>query len=129
MRAKTRKGKDGLHSERRGFQGGEGGQARRASLGEVEGSMSGWVDARALQENLQSLSFTPSLAKPEMEKEFGRRRARSQDEKGKRVRVTRRGGKEALERRSGMRGGRKAAGDGATSRSVKAFQFGYIGNA
>ena len=31
----------GLHSERRGFQGGEGGQAKGASLGKVEESMSG----------------------------------------------------------------------------------------
>ena len=57
------------------FQGGEGGQARRASLGEVKGSMSGLVDAKILQKNLQSLHFTPSLAKPEMETEVGRQRA------------------------------------------------------
>ena len=54
------------------FQGGKKGQARRASLGEVEGSMSGRVDAKALQDDLQSLDFTPSLAKPEMGKEVGR---------------------------------------------------------
>ena len=59
------------------FQGGKGGQARRASLEQVEGSMSGWVDAEALQDDLQSLGFTPSLAKPEIGKEVGRRRARS----------------------------------------------------
>ena len=41
IRAGTWKGKDGLHSEGRGFQGGKGGQIRRVSLGEVEGSMSG----------------------------------------------------------------------------------------
>ena len=58
-------------------QGGEGGQARRAFLGEVEGSMSSLVDAKALQDDLQSLGFTPSLAKPEMGKKFGRQRARS----------------------------------------------------
>ena len=40
--------------------------------------------------------------------------------------MTRRGGKEASERRSGNRGGRKAAGDGATGRSMEAFQFGDI---
>ena len=34
-------GKGGLHNERRRFQGGEGGQIRRATLGEVEESMSG----------------------------------------------------------------------------------------
>ena len=56
---------------------GEEGQARRVSLGEVEGSMSKGVDAKALQDDLQCFGFTPSLAKPEMRKEFGRRRARS----------------------------------------------------
>ena len=40
--------------------------------------------------------------------------------------MTRRGDKEALER---DRGGREAASDGATGRSVEAFQFGEIGNA
>ena len=59
------------------FQGGKGGQARRASLGEVEGSISGWVDAKALQDDLQSLGFTPSLVISEIGKEAGRRRARS----------------------------------------------------
>ena len=39
--------------------------------------------------------------------------------------MTRRGDKEASERRRG----REAAGDGATGRSVEAFQFGKIGNA
>ena len=59
------------------FQEGKEGQARRASLEQVEGSMGGRVDAKALEDNLQSLGFTPSLAKPEIEKEVGRRRARS----------------------------------------------------
>ena len=58
------------------FLGGEGEQAKRVSI-EVEGSMSGRVDAKACQEDLQSLGFTPSLAKPEMGKEFKRQRARS----------------------------------------------------
>ena len=40
------------------FQGSEGGQARRASLGEVEVGMSKWVDANPLQEDLHSLGFT-----------------------------------------------------------------------
>ena len=53
------------------------GQARRASLEEVEGSLGGRVDVKALQEDMQSLGFTPSLAKPEIGKEVGRRRARS----------------------------------------------------
>ena len=59
------------------FQGGMGRQARRASLEQVEGSMSRSVDAKALQDDLQSLGLTPSLAKPEIGKEVGRRRARS----------------------------------------------------
>ena len=37
------------------FKGGKRGLARRTSLGEIEESMSGWVDAKALQEDLQSL--------------------------------------------------------------------------
>ena len=36
---------------------------------------------KALQDDLQSLGFTPSLAKPEIGKEVGRRRARSLDER------------------------------------------------
>ena len=35
------------------------------------------VDAKALQDDLQSLGLTPSLAKSEIGKEVGRRRARS----------------------------------------------------
>ena len=82
------------------FQGGKAGQARRVFLREAEGSTSGWLDAKALQDNQQSLGFTPSLAKPEMEKKVRRRRARSQDERVKWVRVTRRGDREASEKRS-----------------------------
>ena len=59
------------------FQGGQGGQARTASAEQVEGSMSGRVDAKALQNVLQSLDFTPSLANLEIGKDVGRRRARS----------------------------------------------------
>ena len=59
------------------FQGGKGRHTRRASLDEVEGSISRLVDAKALLDNLQSLGFTPSLAKPEIEREVGRRRAHS----------------------------------------------------
>ena len=40
--------------------------------------------------------------------------------------MTRRGGTEASKR---DRGGREAADDGATGRSVKVFQFGDIGSA
>ena len=73
------RGRDQSESmERKGrFQGGERGQATRASLEGVEGSMSGRVDAKALQDDLQSLSFTTSLAKPEIVTEVGGRRARS----------------------------------------------------
>ena len=59
------------------FQGGKRGQARRASINEVEGSITRRVDEKALQDDLQSLGFTPSLAKPEIGNEVGRRRARS----------------------------------------------------
>ena len=60
-----------------GCQGGEEGQASRIFLAEVKEDMSGRVDTKALQGDVQSLGFTPSLAKPEMGKEVGRRRARS----------------------------------------------------
>ena len=50
------------------FQGGEERQAKRTSLREVEKSMSGCMDAKGLQEDLQSLYFTPILAKPEIGK-------------------------------------------------------------
>ena len=44
--------------------------------------------------------------------------------------MTGRGGRETSEKRSGIEEeGREAAGDGTTSCSVKAFQFGNIGNA
>ena len=57
--ARAWSGKGGLHGEQGRFQGGQGGQAR------------------AVQDDLQSLGFTPSLAKPEIAKEVGMRRARS----------------------------------------------------
>ena len=62
--------------------------------------MSGRVYAKALQEDLQSLGFTLSLAKPEMEKEVERRRARSYDDRAKRVRVTRKRFRDASDRKS-----------------------------
>ena len=77
VRAGAWRGKGGLYSKEGSIQKREGGQARKTSLGEVEGSMSRRVDTKALQDNLQSPGFTPSLAKPEMEKEVGGRRARS----------------------------------------------------
>ena len=54
------------------FQREKGGKARRASLEQVAGSMSRCVGAKALQDDLQSLGFTPSLAKPEIGNEVGR---------------------------------------------------------
>ena len=58
------------------FQGGEGGQIKTAFLGKVERSVNECADAKDLQKDLQSLGFTPSLAKPEMGKKIGRRSAR-----------------------------------------------------
>ena len=55
------------------------------------------MDAKALEEDLQSLGFTPSLAKPETGKEVGRQSARLQDDIAKSVRVTRRGGRHLKE--------------------------------
>ena len=54
----------------------KGRQARRASPEQVEGSMSGRVDAKTLQDNPQSPGPTLSPAKPEIGKEAGRRKAR-----------------------------------------------------
>ena len=65
-----------LARERKEFQEKKRGQAKRSSLGEVEESTSGRVDAKALQNYLDSFGFTPSLSKLEigkMEKEVGRR--------------------------------------------------------
>ena len=59
------------------FQRGEKAHARSSSLGGVGGDNSKWVDAKALQEDLQSLGFTSSLDKSEMGKEVRKRRARS----------------------------------------------------
>ena len=73
--------------------------------------------AKALQEDLLSVCFTPSLAKSEMEKKVERRRACSQDDRAKKVRLTRRESRDASKSRDRRR--REAAGDGTTSRSVK----------
>ena len=53
------------------------------------------MDARAPQDDPQSPGLTPSLAKPETGKEAGRRKARPQEKRVKRVRATRRGSREA----------------------------------
>ena len=59
------------------FQGGKGRQAKRISLEEAEGSMRRKMEAKALKKDLRTLRFTPSLVKPKMGNEVGRRRARS----------------------------------------------------
>ena len=43
----------------------------------IKGSMIGLVDTKALQQNLESLGFTTTLAIPEMGQEIGRQRTRS----------------------------------------------------
>ena len=58
------------------------------------------MDAEAFQEDPESLVSIPSLINPEIEKEAGRRKARSQDDRAKCVRVTRRGGRYASQRRN-----------------------------
>ena len=57
------------------FQGGQGGQARRASPEEAEGTSSERVDAKAFQDDPQSPGPTPSPAKSEIGKEVGKRTA------------------------------------------------------
>ena len=60
------------------------------------------MDAKALLKDLESVGFTPNLAKPEMGKELdGRHRARSYDHRAKGARVTSMGGRKASEKRSG----------------------------
>ena len=76
------------------------------------------MNTKALQEDLQSIGSTPSLAKPDIEKKIGRQRLC----RAKWVRVICRGGRDPQT-------GEEAAGDGATSSSVTAFQFGNIGDA
>ena len=52
-------------------------KAKRISVAEIGARMSTLVDPNVLHENLESLGFSPSLAKPKMGKEVGRRRTRS----------------------------------------------------
>ena len=87
IRAGAWGGMGGLHSERRLY-GREERQTKRTFLGEVGKSTSGWVEAKALQVNLQSLGFIPSLAEPEM------------DDREKWVWLTRKRGKNVSERKS-----------------------------
>ena len=73
------KGKERIKStvNEGGFQSGEGGKAKRTYLGKVGENMSELMNAKALQEDLGSRVFTPSLATPEIGKEIERQRARS----------------------------------------------------
>ena len=50
------------------FQGGKGGQARRDSLKRSRRKHERVSGAKALQDDLKSLGFNPSQAKPEIEK-------------------------------------------------------------
>ena len=59
------------------------------------------MDVKALQDDLQSLGFTPCLANPEMGKKVGRRSGHSQNDKEKLVSVTHRRGRKSLKRRNG----------------------------
>ena len=58
------------------------------------------ITAKVIQKNerLSEVKMGTSFC----EKEVGRRRAHSKDDRAKRVRVTRRGGREASERRNGI---------------------------
>ena len=88
------------------------------------------MDAKALQDDLEwCLGFTPCLAKPEIGKEVGRRRARSKDKKVKRVRVSHMGSKEASERRSGTGEDERQPVMAQLPTWWRRFQFGDIGSA
>ena len=77
IRARVWGGKSGLYCGGRQVPRRRGRAGKKSLPRQVEGNMSGWVDAKALQEDLQSLGFTPRLAKLEIGKEVERRRARS----------------------------------------------------
>ena len=75
--ARSWRGKGGLHRERRQIPRRKG-RASKKSLPRTKRRKHERVrDAKALQDDLQSLGFTPSLANPEIGNEVGRRRARS----------------------------------------------------
>ena len=75
-------GKGGLHREGRQITRRKG-RASKKSLTRTSRRKHTQVDAKPLQDDVQSLGFTPSLAKPETGKEVGRRRARSYDKRVK----------------------------------------------
>ena len=77
IRARAWSGKGGLHRERRQISRRKG-RASKKSLPRTSRRKHERVSGRkALQDDLQSLGLTPSLAKPEMGKEVGRQRAGS----------------------------------------------------
>ena len=77
IRAGAWRGMSGLHSERREILTTRR-RASKKSLPRRSTRKHERVSGRkSLQEDLQSLGFTPSLAEPEMAKEVGRRRSRS----------------------------------------------------
>ena len=57
------------------FQGREEGHAKKTSLAVVENSISRRVVAKALQEDLERVDFTPSLPKPEIKKKLGEKKS------------------------------------------------------
>ena len=59
------------HAEERWVPGRGGEQMQRAFVWKVGESMGGRVNAKCLKEDLESLSFTLSLAKPKIGKEVG----------------------------------------------------------
>ena len=77
IRVRAWRGKGGLHGERRQIPRRKG-RASKKSLPRTSRIKHGRVSGRKSSPgDLQSLGFTSSLAKPEMGKEVGRRRARS----------------------------------------------------
>ena len=71
IRARAWSGKGGLHSEGRRIPRRKG-RASKKSLPRTSRRRHERVSGQALQDALQSLGFTPSLAKPEIGKEVGR---------------------------------------------------------
>ena len=67
----------GLHSEGRQIPGRRGRASKESIPRGSRRKHERMSDAKALQDDLHSLGFTPSLATPEIGKEVGRRRART----------------------------------------------------
>ena len=77
IRARAWRGKNGLHGERRQIPMRIGRASKESLLRTSRRKHERVSGPKALQDDLQSLNFTPSLAKPEIGKEVGRRRAHS----------------------------------------------------